>query len=240
MIKPIKAESLKDIFVKQFEENILAGYFAIGEKLPSERDLAVQMGVSRPVVHEGLVDLAAKGLVTMKPRLGAIVNDYRKEGSLALLQSLMQYDRGGVDDALLTSMLDMRTLFEVENVRLASLNRTDDHLSDLLQVIEKEKKASHKNLKRITELDFNFHHSLSLASGNIIYPLMLNSMKPFYTNISGIFFKTNGVVPVVFDFHAAIVDAVKNHDDMKAVLIMKKMLLHGETHLRGQVGNRNT
>lgn len=237
MIKPINAESLKNVFVKQFEENILSGYFPVGEKLPSERDLAAKMGVSRPVVHEGLVDLAAKGLVTMKPRFGTIVNDYRKEGSLALLQSLFQYKSGMVDDALLTSLLDMRMLFEVENVRLATLNRTDDQLEELFQVIEQEKTVGLKNLNNITELDFKFHHSISLATGNVIYPLLLNSMKQVYTNISGFFFKEKDIVPVVFEYHKAIADAVKDKAEKKAVAIMKEMLVHGESHLRQHIGS---
>ncbi len=235
MIKPINTDSLKDEFVKQFEENILSGFFSVGEKLPSERDLAVQMGVSRPVVHEGLVDLAVKGLVTMKPRFGTIVNDFRKEGSLALLQSLFQYNSGSVDNELLKSLLAMRMLFEVENTRLAALNRTDYQLGVLFQVIDNEKKAGKRDLENITELDFNFHHSISLATGNVIYPLMLNSMKQFYTNISGIFFRTKDVIPVVFDFHESIADAVKQQNDKKAVSIMKEMLLHGEDHLRRQI-----
>ena len=237
MIKRVNTESLKGVFVKQFEENILSGYFSIGEKLPSERDLAVQMGVSRPVVHEGLVDLAVKGLVTMKPRFGTIVNDFRKEGSLSLLQSLMLYNSGNVDAELLESLLAMRVLFEVENVRLAALNHTEDQLVDLFQVIDKEKKANPGNLKSITELDFNFHHTISLATGNVIYPLILNSMKPFYTNISGLFFKAKDVIPAVFDFHASIAGAVKQRDDKKAISVMREMLLHGETHLRRQIKN---
>ncbi len=235
MIKTINADSLKALFVKQFEENILSGYFSAGEKLPSERDLAAQMGVSRPVVHEGLVDLAAKGLVTMKPRFGAIVNDYRKEGSLALLQSLLQYNSGGVADDLLKSLLEMRMLFEVENTRLASANRNQEQLDALFAIIEAEKAVNHRHTEKVTELDFGFHHSIALATGNVIYPLMLNSMKQFYTNLSGIFFKAKGEIPVVFEFHESIVNAIEQKNDETAVSVMKEMLLHGEKYLRRQI-----
>ena len=59
LLEPIKTDSLKDVFVIRFEELILSGKVKIGQKLPSERELALQLGVSRPVVHEGLVELAS-------------------------------------------------------------------------------------------------------------------------------------------------------------------------------------
>ncbi len=55
LFEPIRTESLKDVFIRRFEDLILSGKFPVGQKLPSERELALQLGVSRPVVHEGLV-----------------------------------------------------------------------------------------------------------------------------------------------------------------------------------------
>ena len=107
LLKPLKTDSLKDVFVQRFEELILSGALSIGQKLPPERELALMLGVSRPVVHEGLVDLENKGLVTMKPRVGTVVNDYRREGSLSLLNSLVSYNRGRLEPAILDSLLEI-------------------------------------------------------------------------------------------------------------------------------------
>jgi len=235
MIEQIKAESLKEIFIKQFEELILSGYFSIGEKLPSERDLAKKMGVSRPVVHEGLVDLASKGLVSMKPRSGTIVNDYRKEGSLAILTSLFEYNEKKMADRLLDSLLDMRMLFEEENARLAAANHTKEQMEDFKTILKQEKLTNHSDIEGITELDFKFHHLIAMSSGNMIYPLMINSLKTFYTNMSGRFFSVPKVVPVVFNFHKKLVEAFKIKDEALAAAIMKEMLIHGEKHLRMKV-----
>ena len=133
LLKPIRTESLKEVFINRFEELILSGKISVGQRLPSERELAVQLGVSRPVVHEGLLDLAAKGLVTMIPRVGTIVNDFRKEGSLSLLTSLVNYHQGGLEPHLLGSLLEMRQLFEVESARLAAHHRNREHLSQFTQ-----------------------------------------------------------------------------------------------------------
>ncbi len=131
ILRPIRKESLKDVFVTRFEDLILSGKFSIGEKLPSERELALRLGVSRPVVHDGLMDLVSKGLVSMKPRVGTVVNDYRREGSLSILTSLVNYQNGKLDPRLFESMVEMRMLFEVETARLAASRRTPEHLDAL-------------------------------------------------------------------------------------------------------------
>ena len=88
-LTPLESESLKDQCVDRLEELIITGVFAIGDRLPAERDLAKQLGISRPVLHEALVDLAAKGLVTQTPRLGSVVNDFREDVTLKPLKTLL-------------------------------------------------------------------------------------------------------------------------------------------------------
>ena len=232
LLKPIRTESLKDLFIRRFEELILSGKFPVGQKLPSERELSLQLGVSRPIVHEGLVDLAAKGLVTLIPRVGTMVNDYRREGSLALLTSLVNYHRGNLEPGLLISLLETRLLFEVETARLAALNRNREQLDSLRILLGQEETADHRDTDAVCKLDFDFHHLLALASGNHIYPLLINSFRHCYTNLAGQFFADRSVVPVVFDFHKKLVKAVGDKNATSAARIMKRMLDHGAENLK--------
>ena len=235
LLKPIKSESLKEVCIARFEELILSGKLTVGQKLPAERQLALQLGVSRPIVHEGLVDLAAKGLVTMKPRIGTLVNDFRKEGSLSLLTSLLNYHQGRLDTHLLKSLLDMRMLFEVETARLAALHRRVEHLQAFDQLLKAEKAVSFDHTEKITELDFDFHHLIALATDNSIYPLLLNSFKQFYFNLAGLFFSDPAVISEVFEFHQKMVHASEDNDALQAAAIMKEMLAHGELHLKAVI-----
>ncbi len=232
LLKPIKTESLKDVFIDQFEELILSGKIAIGQKLPSERDLAQQMNVSRPVVHEALVDLAAKGLISMKPRVGASVNDFRKEGSVVLLESLIRHSQGEYEPRLRDSMLQMRILLEMENVRLAATKRSQADLDALQAHLKKEQQADRNNIEAIIELDFAFHHLIALASGNIIYPLILNSFKLVYTHFTRTFYSDASVIPVAFDYHRRLTAQIAAKDGAAAAATMLEMLTHGESHLR--------
>jgi DNA-binding FadR family transcriptional regulator len=232
LLQPLRADSLKELFIKRFEELILSGKLSIGEKLPSERELAAELGVSRPVVHEGLVDLSLKGLITLKPRVGAIVNDFRKEGSLAMLTSLFQYREGGLDIEILESILDVRILFEVEIARLAAKNRTDDHLAAFGEIAGREEAADPDDMEGLAAVDFDFHHQVAMATGNLMYPLLLNSMKRVYTNISGVFFSDPAVVPAVLGFHRRLTAAIREQDPPEAARVMEGLLRHGESQLR--------
>ena len=235
LLRPIRKESLKDVFVARFEKLILSGKLSIGEKLPSERELALRLGVSRPIVHDGLMDLVSKGLVSMKPRVGTVVNDYRREGSLAILTSLVNYNNGRLDSRLFESMLEMRMLIEVETARLAALRRTQEQLEALYDLLRAEEDVGSEAIGRIAEIDFGFHHLIAMATGNFVYPLLLNSFRQVYTGLSKRFFSDPGVLSIVFDFHRDLVAAIEGKDEKMAAEIMRGLLVHGRDRLQAMI-----
>jgi len=235
ILRPIRKESLKDVFVARFEDLILSGKFSIGEKLPSERELALRLGVSRPVVHDGLMDLVSKGLVSMRPRVGTVVNDYRREGSLSILTSLVNYQNGKLDPRLFESMVEMRMLFEVETARLAASRRTREHLDALKDLLEQETAVDSREIERIAELDFGLHHLIAMATGNFIYPLLLNSFRQVYTSFTKRFFADPEVVSVVFGFHGELVQAIEGRDEERAMEVMRRLLVHGRDRLKTMI-----
>ena len=235
ILRPIRKDSLKDVFVARFEDLILSGRLSIGEKLPSERELAMRLGVSRPVVHDGLMDLVSKGLVSMKPRVGTVVNDYRKEGSLSILTSLVNYRNGKLDPRLFESMVEMRMLFEVETARLAASNRSPEHLAGLKGLLDEESQVFPREVERIAEIDFGFHHMVAMATGNFVYPLLLNSFRQVYTSFTKRFFTDSEVVGTVFGFHRELVEAIEGRHETRAAEVMRRLLVHGRDRLNDMI-----
>ena len=223
----LKKQTLVDDFIIRFEEMILSGKLFIGKKLPSERDLAAKLGVSRPVVHEGLIDLASKGLVTRTTTGGAIINDYRKDGSLSMLTSLLNFQGGLPESQLASSTLEFRALIEVENARLAALNRTEEQLAGMRAILEEEKQIRVDEAEAIAQMDFRLHHLIALATNNIFYPLLLNSFKLLYLGGVQIFYSDSKVVPEVFAFHRELVRAIEAQEATTAADVMQHMLQHG-------------
>jgi GntR family transcriptional regulator, transcriptional repressor for pyruvate dehydrogenase complex len=235
-LHPLRVQSLKQACIERLESLILSGEFKIGEHLPSERELAVQFGISRPVLHEALVDLALRGLVRIVPRHGVFVNDFRTHGSLAILDSLLSYHNGRLDPALAKSLLEMRMLLETETARLAALNCTPSYLEELHRMIQWESIADLEDVITLTEQDFAFHLKVAVASSNLIYPLIINSFKNVYTHLTGAFFTAHAAGPVigeVFEFHNRLVMAIETSSPEVAAAVMREMLYHGEKHLKG-------
>lgn len=236
--------TLVDDFIQRFEQLILSGKLQVGEQLPSERDLAARLGVSRPVVHEGLIDLAAKGLVSRSNRGGALVNDFRKTGSLAMLNSILNYEEGMPGPELADSLMALRFLVEVENARLAARCRTDENLQEFRELLDEEAALLARGaapdpaeVPSISTLDFRFHHLVSLATGNLFYPLLINSCKPFYIFNVSLFYALPGMLPVVFAFHTRLVEAITARDESRSAEIMHAMLEHGQQAYQELISN---
>lgn len=237
-IEPLNHQSLKEACIRRLEALILSGEFKIGERLPAERDLAAALNISRPALHEALLDLANKGLVEIVARRGVYVSDFRVNGSLALLSSLFSYHEGALDPAFTQSLVDMRLLYETETSRLAAIHRSAEQLARLHEILDQEAEAPQNDPARLTELDFSFHLQVAVTSANLIYPLILNSFKGVYTNLTGSFFRAVAGTPVVeevFSFHRSLTRAIAVRNPDKAAAAMVEMLRHGERYLKGAV-----
>lgn len=235
-LEPLRVSNLKDACIQRLEGLILSGEIKAGERLPSERDLALRLNISRPVLHEALVELAARGLVSILPRRGVVINDYRKTGSCAILSSLLTYNNGQLDPKFIDSLFAMRKLVEVECANLAARHATSDQVAELRELIDVKREFAGGEVQSLTDLDFDFHLLIAIASGNLVYPLILNSFKNVYTHFTGEFFRLcndEKVIREVFQYQSRLVDAIYRKDPFAASDVMREMLDHGEMNLKG-------
>lgn len=171
----LNSPSLKELFIKELETMILSGKLPIGEKLPSERELAKSMQVSRAVVNAGISELSRKGFLNIKPRVGTIVADYRRNGTMETLISIMKYNGGRLRDAEIRSILELRIALDTLAVELCIANIKDDDLSILRGYVKEMEKTD--SIKKASELAFRFQHELAFLSGNTLIPLIFTSFK---------------------------------------------------------------
>ena len=169
------APSLKELFVQKLQSMILSGELSMGERLPSERELCQQMGVSRAVVNSGITELARQGFLEVRPRQGAFVADYRRDGNMETLMAIMDYNGGMLGKEEVRSILEVRWGLEQMTVQRVIDNASDEQLEQLGTFVEQLKKDP--TPAQAAEIAFQFHHEMTLMGGNHILPLIYTSFK---------------------------------------------------------------
>jgi DNA-binding FadR family transcriptional regulator len=225
-LHPIHVPTLKGEVVHQIESLILSGELSPGDKLPPERTLARELGVSRPVVHAGIVDLQQKGLVRIEPRHGCFVNDYRLSGSAELLSSLWRHKGEELEPAIVESMMEFRVAVEQEAAARAAraVARGEASVVGELEVILQEGDACDAgDAGALAENDYRFHFTVALLSGNLVYPMLMNTFRDMYLSLLERFFGTPGVVRQVRAFRRSLVAAIAAGDEDSARQIMRKL-----------------
>lgn len=176
----IIAPTMKDLFVRRLEDMILSGVLPVGCKLPSERELAEQMKVSKTVVHSGIVELQRRGFLTVQPRRGMTVADYVENGNLETLTSIMEFNGGKLDRKNSASILEVRLDIEVPAIRKAARRcRAEDaaRLQEIVASAEQAVSAEPPDIHELAMQHYRFHHEICVISGNTISPLIFNAFK---------------------------------------------------------------
>lgn len=170
----ISFPSLKELFVEQLEDMILSGKLKIGERLPPERQLAEQMQVSRAVVNGGLSQLEKCGFITVKPRSGTFVADYRKNGNIDTLVAIMKYRGGKIRNEEIRSILEVRLALDTLITKQTIETATNETIEKLSHQVEIMKDGS---ISETVEAAYAFQHEIALASNNTLVPLIFQSFR---------------------------------------------------------------
>ena len=205
----LSAPSLKDLFVQQLQDKILSGELPIGTELPSERELAEQMQVSRAVINGGLNELARKGFIELRPRQGSFVANYRRRGNLDTLITIMEYQGGILGTQEIRSILEFRRALEHLAIESAISNASDKQLESLSPFVDQLKNAS--TPLQAAEIAFQFHHELSFIGNNSILPLIYYSFRSPVVSLWTRFCSMHGIDALYLNMNT-LYEHVKNRD----------------------------
>lgn len=212
----VQTEKLSQSVVRQIELLILRGILRPGERLPSERELAERMDVSRPSLREAVADLSERGLLVARPNAGIYVADVLGSAfAPALVDLFARHDEAVFD--YLAFRRDMEGLAAERAARLGS----DTDLA-VVDAVFRKMEAAHGKRDPSDEagLDAEFHMAIIEASHNVVMLHMLRSM--FDLLRQGVFynrqmlFRTRTTRDVLLDQHRAINSALQARDPAAA------------------------
>jgi GntR family transcriptional repressor for pyruvate dehydrogenase complex len=158
-------------------EEILSGRYEPGEKLPTQRALAAELGVNMASIREAVKRLEQIRLVEVRHGDAMRVRDWRADGGLDVVAHVL-FRAGGLDRETLRSLLEARRLMLSEAARLAAQRRSNEQARRLVELAERI--AAAPDTKAAQALDFAFMTELVEAAGNVVFLLILNSIRQLY------------------------------------------------------------
>jgi GntR family transcriptional repressor for pyruvate dehydrogenase complex len=235
----ITPEKLSSAVTRQIELLILRGILRPGERLPSERDLAERLGVSRPSLREALAELQGKGLLQTRPGAGVFVADVLGNAfSPALIRLFSDHDEAVFD--YVSFRRDLEGMAAERAARLAS----DADLAVIQGAFDRMAAQDGRDAAEEARRDAAFHLSILEASHNVVLLHMMRSM--FDMLREGVFynrqkmFQQQTTRASLLDQHRAINDALQARRPEAARAAVEAHLSFVERALRDQqLADRN-
>jgi len=217
----IRKDRLHDQVADQIEERIISEQLKPGDRLPSERELAKSLGVSRPVIREATTVLVARGLVEVLPGSGSYVKEMSSESASKPIERYLR-----VKDKLgsYTDLHDVRRALEVDIAGLAAERATAEDIEKLEASFE-DQKNSVNNPDQFTKADLDFHAAIASATQNELYNILLAPISDLMLEFRMVAYDTDPQASIegALVHHENLIEKIKNHDSEGA---REAMLAH--------------
>lgn len=169
-LKPIKTKRIYEEIIEQIRILVTEGHLHPGDRLPSERDLAEQLNVSRASVREALSALELMGLLEIRSGEGTFIKKINIEAIITPLAWVLSMEK---DDII--ELLEVRKMIEVQAVALAAMRAEPENLRELEAYLNTMIEDL-KNERLGEDADLNFHYAIAKASQNKILIRLMNAI----------------------------------------------------------------
>ena len=211
----IKKRQLVHQVIDELQEQISLGHFAPGDRLPTESELTVQLGVSRTTIRESVRVLAHAGLLDVRQGDGTYVR--------AISAAADPLDQRLRRSAAL-EVYEVRRVLELETARLAAERRTEEDLVVLRQhLAAREKARGDGDLEALVEADMALHLAVAAAGKNgVLVDLFRTFTEVLRATIADLTRDT--ALPDTTELHRVLVNAIARGDGAAAVVATDRLL----------------
>ena len=223
--------SLSENVLSMLQKKIISGELKGGDWLPPEREMAERMGISRGSLHQAILALEYQGFVSIIPRKGTVVCDYRKHPTPQSLAVIMSYSSTELDKSIFVDMTDFRIWMERECARLACSNAYDSTLLEMSTIASSLCGVE----SDVVELIYRFHYLLTQASGNSIFSMIFRGFEPAVRSLTQQSFQIMGTdLKETAKLMKKLVKCIENKDEAAAENTVVQLLSHGIDQLKSQ------
>lgn len=198
---------------------ILEGQFPIDSTLPAERELATQLGVTRPTLRETLQRLARDGWIEINHGKATRIKNYWQEGNLGVLGVLARFPQYAPTD-FVPNLLQVRQLLAPAYTQLAV-----EHAAASLLPFLHALTTLPDTAETYTAADWELHHRLTIASGNPIFTLILNGFSALYQAMGLLYFAQAEHRVHSQAFYRALAEQVERGDGVAAADLSRRVMV---------------
>jgi GntR family transcriptional repressor for pyruvate dehydrogenase complex len=170
---PVERSNVPEQVFRQLVAAVLDGHYEPGERLPPQRALAQDLGVNMASLREGIKRLEQLRLVEVRHGDAMRVTDWKTTAGLDVLTHAV-----ADDPALTKPLFEARRLLLTEAARLAAERRTDGHVKALDNLADGVANAPDDAAAQMADL--MFMATIIDASDNLVFSLILNSIRELY------------------------------------------------------------
>lgn len=221
-------QPLSEKIYQSLKRRITRGHYGANEKLPAEKDLSVQFGVSRPVLRAALEQLREDGLIVSRQGAGNFVRMTRETAlGYTPVETISDIQR----------CYEFRLTIEVDGAGLACHRRNQAALDEMAQALELLSDATGSRLHR-EDADFAFHLAIARASNNQYYAETLKALRAhIYVGMKmhGDVLVSDGASALeqVLEEHREIYHSIVEGDTDRARGAMRSHIVHSRERLFG-------
>ena len=220
-MKSLEPQRLYRQIAKQIQGLISSGEFAVGSRLPAERDLAIQLGFSRPSVREALIALEVEGVIDVRTGSGIYVKTLGKKKNPKTSAIDTPAEWGPLE------VMRARSLIEAEMAALAAEHANDQDVKAMATALKAmQKDAQAGRIPR--DSDIAFHMAIAKACANSVMQdtlgLYLQARNgPLFERL-GDYFESPASWVAAIEEHQEVLHAIESRDPKLARRTMQKHL----------------
>lgn len=201
---------LADQVSDKIKQRILDRTYEPGHRLPAERILADELGITRLTLREALKVTEEAGFTQTRHGAGTFVQDVWENATLRLLGEVLNAKRAlGPEE--IEGLLEFRMVVTGGFVEAMVANHRPEQVRRLFEIVAEEREHL-RDVDRLMELDWELYLQLVAASGNRIHWLLAQSVEPAYRYLSRIVYGAVDSLEPIVDCHESIARALEAGD----------------------------
>ncbi|MCA3749103.1 MAG: FadR family transcriptional regulator [Rubrobacter sp.] len=216
MFRPVSDKrALSERVISQIADAVIQGELKPGQRLPTERELAEQFGVSRTVVRDAIKTLSGRGMLRVRQGAGIFVatSEERMERELGLLP---------LEGAGLRDLFEVRKVLEAQAAEWAAQRRSAHHVERLRRIL-REAREHQDELAVLSERDARFHVGVAEASQNLVLVRVMLTLLDLLAASRLRSLGIPGRPQLSLEQHARVLEAIEQRDPHEA---RRAMLFH--------------